>query len=128
MMFLTTVLCAIAAGILLGVVASYASIGPLWSFAASWVVAMLGGGALHAKQHAVSHGKATFLKRMGATFVTLLLLGAAVEPFLKAWKESDGFWQVGVLSWLALLGFMVLWVAYGGGEDTSASSLEPPTP
>lgn len=128
MMFLTTVLCAIAASILLGVVASYASIGPLWAFVASWLVAMLGGGALHAKQSAVSKGSATLGKRIGATFVTLLILGAAVEPFLKVWKESDGFWPVALLSWLALLAIMVLWVAYGGGEDTSAGSLEPPAP
>jgi len=128
MMALTTVLCATAAGILLGVVASYASIGPLWAFAASWLVAILGGAALQAKQRAVTQGTATFAKRAGATFLTLLLLGPAVEPFVKAWKESEGFWQVAVLSLLALLGFMVLWVAYGGGEHTGSGSLEPPSP
>jgi hypothetical protein len=126
MMFLSTILCAIAAGILAAVVINLYSIGALYAFLGSWLVALIGGGALYAKESALRKGGAGIFSRIVGGFVVLVILATGTQTFLEHWKQAQSLWSRALLVWLALVGLMIVWVSFGGGEERHRAHIEPP--
>ena len=126
MMIVTSVLCAIAAGILVAIVINLSSMSILWAFLASWLVAMIGGGALHVVQAAAREGFATLSKSFFAMLLPALILGIGMQAFIDHWKDAQGFLASGLLVWIGILAFMILFVPYVGAERESDPDIGPP--
>jgi hypothetical protein len=127
MMIVTSVLCAIAAGILVAVVINLSSMGILWAFLASWLVAAIGGGALHVVQAAARDGVATLAKSFFAMLVPALILGIGLQAFIDHWKGAEGLLATVFLVWLGILAFMILFVPYVGAErESGPADIGPP--
>ena len=86
------------------------------AFLLSVLVVFITGFALKAKEAALKHGVSKLAKLLG-WLVAVGVLATAVKPYLSAWHDSQGFWPVVFLLWLALLALMIVWVPLQAGEE-----------